>query len=37
MDYIALAVCAVFWVIVNIDATSRQKPLLLLDRTKRTR
>jgi hypothetical protein len=37
MDYMTLAICAVFWVIVSIDAASRQKTLLLLDRTKRTR
>jgi|GEM_PF-1040869 hypothetical protein len=37
MDYTILAICAVFWVIVSIDAASRQKPLLLLDRTNKTR
>ena len=37
MDYTILAICAVFWVIVRIDAASRQKPLLLLDRTNKTR
>jgi len=37
MDYITLTICAIFWVIVSIDAASRQKPILLLDRTNKTR
>jgi hypothetical protein len=37
MDYMTLAICAVFWVVVSIDAASRQKPLLLLDKTNKTR
>ena len=37
MDYMILAICAVFWVVISVDAASRQKPLLLLDRTNKTR
>jgi hypothetical protein len=36
MDYLALAICAVFWIAISVDAASRQKPLLLLDRTNKT-
>ncbi len=37
MDYMILAICAVFWIVISVDAASRQKPLLLLDRTNKTR
>ena len=37
MDYMIFAICAAFWVVISIDAASRQKPLLLLDRTNKTR
>ena len=33
MDYLIWAIPAALWVIVILDAASRQTPLLLLDRT----
>ena len=33
MDYLIWAIPAALWVIVSLDAASRQTPLLLLDRT----
>ena len=37
MDYMTLAICAGFWVVISIDAASRRKPLLLLDRSNEPR
>ena len=37
MDYMTLVICAVFWVVISVDAASRQKPLLLLDRSNEPR
>ena len=33
MDYLIWAIPAALWIIVSLDAASRQTPLLLLDRT----
>ena len=33
MEHLIWAVPAALWVLVSIDAATRQKPLLLLDRT----
>ena len=33
MDYLIWAIPVALWVIVSLDAASRQTPLLLLDRT----
>jgi hypothetical protein len=33
MEYLIWAVPAALWILVSFDAATRQKPLLLLDRT----